>query len=616
MSSNLYKTTSISYVPGTPGVPYFPGQAFIPKHTAWQTQHVCGFEPTVPGHWVWVQSGSSSANAGFVRVFVPDTPTTDHVGLAYVCHDELVPVMVPQQDYIPPRPGIPATYAQTLTDYNLGWNSSAQSIKFFERDGYVRFTVPDSTIGVIIGLNDARDPRAFSFNDVDHAFFVARGIARIYERGVERHYIGAVAAAQLEIRRVAGVVTYSVGGTLAYTSTAPSTSTVFLEAWMYSGGDVVASPSIVALSSADAVLQPIGAVGGNVAFAQAALALQPLAASAGITAKTALALQPLQIFTGDHPYGSARLTLSTFAVDGEAAPLVPPYAIGGMTLGLMTVASSGLTGEVGGANLAAQPLFVLSADHAYGQASLSLHPFGMYSSACEGETQATLGTGLAVDASGDSAIDLAVVMTSSGDVATVIAVTVLADAGMTTSASVATTAALEAILLASMSSDVTISGMAPSLTDSSTVWVVNLDSNGTSMYEEFPFNSYGHLNGSYLGLTSSGLYDLSGSTDDGATIRASVNFGKTDMDNGALKRVPECFLGVSSTGVLCLKVTVGADSYIYTANRSNENLAVQRVEIGKGLRASYFEFELFNKDGCDFELDTIDFRYVETSRRI
>ena len=42
----------------------------------------------------------------------------------------------------------------------------------------------------------------------------------------------------------------------------------------------------------------------------------------------------------------------------------------------------------------------------------------------------------------------------------------------------------------------------------------------------------------------------------------------------------------------------------------------QRYDLGKGLKANYYEFELFNQNGCDFELDSVEFLALPSGRRI
>ncbi|WP_282460110.1 hypothetical protein, partial [Mycoplasmopsis arginini] len=130
------------------------------------------------------------------------------------------------------------------------------------------------------------------------------------------------------------------------------------------------------------------------------------------------------------------------------------------------------------------------------------------------------------------------------------------------------------------------------------------------------FNSFALFESACFGAKADGVYLLAGDTDAGADVRASISFGKLNFGNTLRKHVPNVYIGVASTGLMLLKVTVEGDEYIYEARRSDDEMRAQRFDLGKGLKASYYTFELFNKAGADFELDTIEFRALANSRRI
>jgi hypothetical protein len=95
-----------------------------------------------------------------------------------------------------------------------------------------------------------------------------------------------------------------------------------------------------------------------------------------------------------------------------------------------------------------------------------------------------------------------------------------------------------------------------------------------------------------------------------------MSFGKRDFSTSLFKRVSECYLGVSSAGKMFLKVRFDGEEYLYTARNSDVDLRAQRFDMGRGIRTNYIEFELFNNDGCGFELDTVEFQVLPLSRRI
>ncbi len=147
-------------------------------------------------------------------------------------------------------------------------------------------------------------------------------------------------------------------------------------------------------------------------------------------------------------------------------------------------------------------------------------------------------------------------------------------------------------------------------------WAMNLETGGVTFYEGFDFNSYAKIGGRYYGCTDDGIYQLDGDTDNGEPIRAMVSFGKQNFGTSALKRITNAYVGVSGQGRLFLKVLAEGREYTYAQRGYDEQLQVQRFDTGKGLRVNWLEFELYNADGEDFELASVEFAAVPLSRRI
>ena len=148
------------------------------------------------------------------------------------------------------------------------------------------------------------------------------------------------------------------------------------------------------------------------------------------------------------------------------------------------------------------------------------------------------------------------------------------------------------------------------------MWVMNAETGGFTRYEGFDFNSYAKVGANYYGCKSDGIYQLDGDTDAGAPIRSMVSFGKQNFGTSALKRITNAYVGVSGQGRLFLKVLAEGQEYTYAQRGYDEQLQVQRFDTGKGLRANWLEFELYNADGEDFELASVEFAAVPLSRRI
>jgi hypothetical protein len=137
-------------------------------------------------------------------------------------------------------------------------------------------------------------------------------------------------------------------------------------------------------------------------------------------------------------------------------------------------------------------------------------------------------------------------------------------------------------------------------------------------YTNFPFNSFAKFNDVWLGAADGGLFVLAGATDDGTFIDAAVRVGITDFSTSHLKRVARMYVGYRADGDMQLNVTTDENQTRSYALRSTGNSGIHgnHVRIGKGLKARYWQFELQNVDGADFELNTMEIKPDVLKRRI
>lgn len=150
-----------------------------------------------------------------------------------------------------------------------------------------------------------------------------------------------------------------------------------------------------------------------------------------------------------------------------------------------------------------------------------------------------------------------------------------------------------------------------------TTYSVNLDTEATSTYTNFDFNSMCRAeDGNYYALTSAGLFKLGGNLDVAAQISSSVDCGKQDFGTPALKHLPAVYVGASSSDKLTLTVGVEGSSYDYLARDSSAQLQQQRFDPGKGLRANWYNLTIKNTNGCDFEIADLHLEPAASQRRI
>jgi len=156
----------------------------------------------------------------------------------------------------------------------------------------------------------------------------------------------------------------------------------------------------------------------------------------------------------------------------------------------------------------------------------------------------------------------------------------------------------------------------PDLNSEGMVWVVNIDTGASSQYEDYGFNSFFNRGGETYGVASDGIYRLDGDDDVGINIEALAEFGKSDFGASFKRKIPYVYLGIGSSGSMYLKVNSDGEEYVYEMRNNSETMENHRVDVGKGLEGNYWNFTLINKNGSDFDMDTIQFEPIISSRRI
>ncbi len=152
-----------------------------------------------------------------------------------------------------------------------------------------------------------------------------------------------------------------------------------------------------------------------------------------------------------------------------------------------------------------------------------------------------------------------------------------------------------------------------------TAWTLNENAAATE-YRNYRFNGLLEFDGRYYGTNDTGLYELSGTTDDGEDITWSIKTGVMDFLTGKLKRNPDCYIRFAGGGSVKLKVIVEGDDgerhmHIYNAVlRQGSALHGDRIKIGRRLDAVYWQFEL--EGSGKYEQDEMGWRPLIIDRRI
>jgi hypothetical protein len=148
-------------------------------------------------------------------------------------------------------------------------------------------------------------------------------------------------------------------------------------------------------------------------------------------------------------------------------------------------------------------------------------------------------------------------------------------------------------------------------------WAYNLNTGAPSFYEDFKFNSFAKIGTEYYGLNDNGIHLLGADDDDGEEIDALITTGKSDYNDDHTKKIPIIYAGVKSDQPMLLTARVDNEpDYTYEFTGGSEKLSRCRVKLGRGLEGSYWQIEIANKNGGDFEIDSIDLPIIPNSRRV
>lgn len=617
MAANvLKKTIKQTYIPGAPGIPARPGRPGTPARTVTVTETACGYRPInsseQSGSFVKNEKGGYSDRA----VWVPSGESRGGSAYEYACAKVTRQQTIPGDPGIPAQPAVPALASKVEQDFNLGWNARGRSRAEFPSGVRATFKADRTVTGAVVGLNTRYSVTGYA--DIKFAFYLSHGIAKVMEAGAVQATVGPFASgAEFRVERANGKVTYFIDGAQVWQSNNDA-APMFLDAALYTGGDSVYDPSIAPLSSGIASFEPLQAAGSDAPYCYAALSLHPMAGGGSEIRRSVGVFEPLRAMGGDYAYGGAICTLQPLEGLGAAEALRPSLAICDGVLPLLTGVGSGLSGTIGGSTSQFEPLLGIASDRPYGAVSAAFEPMYGYGRELDDAERSliVMFSGSHVRSEMEPAGVLVLTFTSSMTAASLITFDYRSYLEVFSSASVDTPFAAASYVALEIISTATSTALYGMLGSPSDVWVVNVDTGATSRYEAFDFNSFAEIDGHYFGCRADGIYELEGDTDDGDPIRAMVSFGKQDFGTSALKRITNAYVGVSSTGKLVLKVIADGAEYDYVARDSSEYMQTQRFDTGRGLRLNQLEFELYNQDGDDFELSSVEFAVLTTERRI
>ena len=293
-------------------------------------------------------------------------------------YDEYTPATPPgiiSQQVIVDRP-----YANWL-DYHVGWNAGGNSIGMLPSSGAVEFKARKTT-GIVAGMapvtEDVGDP---GYVNIAHGFSLSGLHYKIIENGVERPTTYAFADGDtFRVERRGANIAYLLNGTVIDTGVG-ELGPVVLDASLFSGGDELYAPALVAIdgesATGSAEVGPALAGGGEGVYAFGT-GLMRVQASGKAPQNFGRAEVLVDAIGSNRPYafGSGRGPAPRAA--GSGVPSVTPsYGLGYSVVFPADAIASGLTGEIGHPDYDyayVNPPMAVGYDRVYGAGSSTLAP--------------------------------------------------------------------------------------------------------------------------------------------------------------------------------------------------------------------------------------------------
>jgi hypothetical protein len=306
------------------------------------------------------------------------------------------------------------------------------------------------------------------------------------------------------------------------------------------------------------------------------------------------------VATGDSVLSSASLAAS-------ASQIVPGTGVGAIAPAFFTLDAAALTGSL--SDGAVQPLpFTLAAtaaNHAPAEGDIQLAVFTVLAQA----NQSGIGA---------ASITLDAAYLSAGGVAGEVSTASLEVPLFSVSA---TDGNLDIIGTATIGLPAfSLSALARGVALASTSLVgVNLNTRtrAVSNYEGVAPNSLARFGGVTLMATADGIVALTGDTDVGNPISASLTVGKSNLGGKGVQRVLTGYVGYRASGDLELTLITDdhhENVYVLVPRRLDEQ-HTSRVKFGHGVKGTYWQFKLANVDGSDFCLDKVELHPAATGGR-
>lgn len=147
-------------------------------------------------------------------------------------------------------------------------------------------------------------------------------------------------------------------------------------------------------------------------------------------------------------------------------------------------------------------------------------------------------------------------------------------------------------------------------------YAINLATGAVTHYVDFPFDQVLRFGNRHFGVRPDGIYELTGDTDDGAPISATVKTFHTDFGATNFKRVPYVYLYGRFEGDMAVgtQVNEGPEYEFPAPAIRGDGVQALRAKIAQGLKGNAWSFTLSNADGASFDIERVEALITTTSK--
>jgi hypothetical protein len=147
-------------------------------------------------------------------------------------------------------------------------------------------------------------------------------------------------------------------------------------------------------------------------------------------------------------------------------------------------------------------------------------------------------------------------------------------------------------------------------------FAVNLRNGTVTQYDsEYAFNSFCEFEGKLYGANDTGVYELTGTSDDGQEIPWEIVAFLTDFGSPYIKRARCAWLGLRTNGAIVFSVIdENGTQYDYPIDSTKDIYSVMKTSLGRGTKSRYISWGLSGVAGSNIKLDEIEFALDKIQR--